>query len=139
MLDLAAVVPVAQGYIAEAKLQDRVDAVAGDFFRDPLPPSDLYGMGRILHDWSDEKVSIQLKKVRDALPAGGALLICEKILNPLKDGPTSAMLQSLNMLVCTEGRERSAAEYEALCEAAGFSRFESKLTGRGVDAMLATR
>lgn len=139
VFDLVAVVPVAQGYIREAGLEGRVDAVGGDFFRDPLPPADLYAMGRILHDWSEEKVAVLLKKVRDALPEGGALLICEKILNPAKDGPTSAMLQSLNMLVCTEGRERTAAEYEALCRAAGFSRFESKLTGRGVDAMLATR
>jgi acetylserotonin N-methyltransferase len=139
VFDLAPVVPVAKGYIGQAGLSDRVDAVAGDFFKDPLPKADLYAMGRILHDWSDEKVAFLLKKVRDALPEGGALLICEKILNPAKDGPTGAMLQSLNMLVCTEGRERSAAEYEALCKAAGFSRFESKLTGRGVDAMLATR
>ena len=29
--------------------------IAGDFFVDPLPPADLYSLGRILHDWSDEK------------------------------------------------------------------------------------
>ena len=30
-------------------------------------------------------------------------------------------MQSLNMLVCTEGKERSAGEYEALLRAAGFA------------------
>jgi acetylserotonin N-methyltransferase len=139
VFDLPAVVPVAKRYVEEAGLSERVDVAAGDFFKDPLPPADLYAMGRILHDWSEEKVAFLLRKVRDALPEGGALLICEKILNPEKDGPTSAMLQSLNMLVCTEGRERTAAEYEALAKAAGFGRFESRLTGRGVDAMLALR
>ena len=48
------------------------------------------------------------------LRAGGALLIIERLLTPAKDGPTSGLMQSLNMLVCTEGKERTLAEYEAL-------------------------
>jgi acetylserotonin N-methyltransferase len=141
--DLASVAPVAETYIAQAGLSDRIAAVAGDFFGgetgDALPEADLYAVSRILHDWSDEKVNRLLRRICESLPAGGALLICEKLLNETKDGPAGAYLQSLNMLICTEGRERTASEYEALVREAGFSGFEYRLTGQPVDAMLAVK
>ena len=43
--------------------------IAGDFFTDPLPEADLYSLGRILHDWSDEKIHRLLAKIYAALPA----------------------------------------------------------------------
>jgi acetylserotonin O-methyltransferase len=107
--------------------------IAGDFFTDPLPEADLYSLGRILHDWSDEKIHRLLAKIHAALPAGGGLLIAEKLLRP---DDVSAHMQSLNMLIGTEGRERSAAEYEALLRGAGFSKVESCVTGAYLDAVL---
>jgi acetylserotonin O-methyltransferase len=110
--------------------------IAGDFFTDPLPPADLYSVGRILHDWSDETIQQLLARIYAALPKGGGLLIAEKLLEP---GYVGAHMQSLNMLIGTEGRERSAAEYEALLRAAGFSKVESQVTGSYLDAVLARR
>jgi acetylserotonin O-methyltransferase len=110
--------------------------IAGDFFTDPLPQADLYSVGRILHDWSDEKIHRLLGRIYAALPAGGGLLVAEKLLEP---GYVSAHMQSMNMLVNAEGRERSAAEYEALLGAAGFSKVESRATGAYLDAILATK
>jgi acetylserotonin N-methyltransferase len=108
--------------------------IAGDFFTDPLPPADLYSLSRILHDWSEEKIRTLLAKIYAALPQGGGLLIAEKLL----DGHyVSAHMQSLNMLVATEGRERTAAQYEALLRAAGFAKIDSRRTGAPLDAMLA--
>jgi acetylserotonin N-methyltransferase len=46
-------------------------------------------------------------------------------------------MQSLNMLVCTEGRERSLAEYRALLESEGFTRVQGHRTGTPLDAVLA--
>jgi acetylserotonin O-methyltransferase len=110
--------------------------IAGDFFSDPLPPADLYSVGRILHDWSDEKTHRLLGRIYAALPAGGGLLIAEKLLEP---GYVSAHMQSLNMLIGAEGRERSSVEYQALLGAAGFSKIESRVTGAYLDAMLAIK
>jgi acetylserotonin N-methyltransferase len=45
-------------------------------------------------------------------------------------------MQSLNMLLCTEGRERTREEYRALLENAGFSEVEAKETGTPLDATL---
>ena len=107
--------------------------IAGDFFTDPLPPADLYSLGRILHDWSDETCHRLLAKIHVSLPSNGGLLIAEKLLAPDR---IAAHMQSLNMLIGTEGRERTAAEYEALLRAVGFSKVESRVTGAPVDAVL---
>lgn len=110
--------------------------IAGDFFTDPLPEADLYSLSRVLHDWSEEKIRQLLSKIYAALPQGGGLLIGEKLLEPHY---VSAHMQSLNMLVVTEGRERTSAEYEALLRAAGFSKVDSRRTGTPLDAILAIK
>jgi acetylserotonin O-methyltransferase len=110
--------------------------IAGDFFNDPLPAADLYGLGRILHDWSEDKIRTLVAKIHAALPDGGGLLIAEKLLD---ERNVPAHMQSLNMLIVTEGRERTAAEYEALLRAAGFSNVHSRQTGTPLDAILAIK
>lgn len=110
--------------------------IPGDFFTDPLPEADLYALGRILHDWSEDKVKLLLSKIHAALPTGGGLLIAEKLLEPHY---VAGHMQSLNMLVGNEGKERTAAEYEALLREAGFSRVECRKTGAPLDAILAIK
>jgi len=139
VFDLPGVVPETRRYIESAGLADRIGVQPGDFFTDPLPEADLFALGRILHDWSEPKILLLLRKIYERLPAGGGLLVCERILNPLKDGPVGSNLQSLNMLIVTEGKERTVAEYEALLGAAGFVNFRVCTTGRPLDAMLATK
>jgi acetylserotonin N-methyltransferase len=139
VFDLPPVVPQARRFIDQSSLAGRVGVHPGDFFADPLPPADLYSLGRIVHDWSAPKIHALLAKIHQALPAGGGLLIAERILYPFKDGPLSGNLQSLNMLVVTEGKERTAQEYEALLHEAGFAEFQARSTGRPLDAMLAIK
>lgn len=139
VFDLATVTPTARRYVELAGLQDRIGVQSGDFFTDALPEADLYSAGRVLHDWSEDKVRFLLGKICDRLPTGGGLLICERLLNEERDGPVTTYLQSLNMLLCTEGKERSASEYESLAREAGFSAFEYRTTGQPVDAMLAVK
>jgi acetylserotonin N-methyltransferase len=117
----------------------RVELIAGDFFHDELPPADLYAAGRILHDWSEDRIRLLLAKIHNAIEDGGALLIAEALLDDDKAGPVDAAMQSLNMLICTEGRERSAAEYRALLEQTGFRDVQAKRTGAPLDAILALK
>jgi acetylserotonin N-methyltransferase len=139
VFDLTAVVPLARELIAAEGLTGRVELTAGDFFKDPLPEADLFALGRIVHDWGEEDVRKLLGKIFERLPPGGALLIAEKLLDDDKSGPPWAVLQSLNMLVCTEGKERTLGEYEALLKAAGFARVEGKRTDSPLDAVLAVK
>ncbi len=124
---------------ARPRVGAQVDLVAGDFFVDPLPPSDLYAVGRILHDWAEEKIRRLLARIHSALDPGGALLIAERILQEDRRGPASTHMQSLNMLVCTEGRERTLSEYAALLEEAGFTGVQGRVTGTALDAILAIK
>jgi acetylserotonin N-methyltransferase len=115
----------------------RVSIVGGDFFSDPLPSADLYALGRIVHDWSEDKVLKLLSKVYDALPNNGAVMIGEKMINPERSGPSWALMQSLNMLIVTEGQERSAAEYSSLLKRVGFRSIEFAVTPAPLDCILA--
>ena len=136
VFDFPRVLRVAEEQIALSSARDRIQCVPGDFFRDPLPAADLYVMGRILHDWTEAKVKELVQKAYDALPSGGGLLLAEKLLDDDLHGPVPAQMQSLNMLICTEGKERSAAEYRAILSGAGFVGIEAVRTGKPVDAVL---
>jgi acetylserotonin N-methyltransferase len=131
--------PEAVDYAREFTAGTRVELLAGDFFADPLPPADLYAVSRILHDWGEEKIRALLDKIQAALPRGGALLIAEKLLKEDLSGPVHGHMQSLNMLICTEGRERSFSQYAELLQEAGFGRMEGKVTGAPLDAVLAVK
>jgi acetylserotonin N-methyltransferase len=134
LFDLPSVVEVAREFAG-----DRVVLVAGDFFVDPLPKGDLYAVGRILHDWSEEKIVALLGKIYAALPDGGGLLIAEKLMKEDRSGSVTTHMQSLNMLVCTEGRERTLGEYSALLRGAGFREIKGYVTGAPLDAVLALK
>jgi len=134
LFDLPSVIEVAKEHAG-----GRVLLLAGDFFVDPLPAADLYAVGRILHDWTEAKIEALLKRIYAALPEGGGLLIAEKLLQEDRSAPVATHMQSLNMLVCTEGRERTLSEYSALLRGAGFREISGRMTGAPLDALLALK
>jgi acetylserotonin N-methyltransferase len=137
--DLAPVIPFARKHILQAPASERIETVVADFFADPLPPADLYSLGRILHDWGEDRIALLLAKIFAALPAGGALLIAEKLVEEDRSGPLPALMQDLNMLVCTDGKERTLSEYESLLRSAGFHQISAKRTGAPLDVILAMK
>lgn len=139
VFDLPGAVEQAREHVAASRAADRLRVVEGDFFTDPLPEAELYALGRILHDWTEAKIAVLLRRIHDALPPGGGLLLAETLLDDDHAGPVHALMQSLNMLVCTEGRERSEAEYRELLLAAGFASVEARRTGTPLDAILARK
>jgi acetylserotonin N-methyltransferase len=139
VFDLPGVIPLAKEKINEASLGNRIEVSGGDFFTDPLPQADLYAVGRILHDWTEDKIHKLLERVFECLPKDGALLIAEKLLDEDKKGPIWAQMQSLNMLLVTEGKERTFKEYESLLKAAGYKEIMGQRTNGPVDAVLAIK
>jgi acetylserotonin O-methyltransferase len=139
VFDLPEVVPMTREMISASSVAGRVETIAGDFFADPLPEGDLFAMGRIIHDWSEEKIRTILERVRERLPAKGALLIAEKLLDEDKTGPRLLQTQNLNMLACTEGKERTLSEYEALLTRAGFTEVRGCRTPSPLDAVIAIK
>ena len=139
VFDLPDAMPLAREIVGSSSVADRIVVIAGDFFVDPLPPGDVYALGRILHDWTEAKILALLRRIHDALPADGALLIAEKLLNDERNGPRWAQMQSLNMLTCTEGKERTLGEYAELLEQSGFRNVEGRVTSSPLDAVLALK
>lgn len=137
--DLPDAIGLATEVIGQTDVADRVVAVGGDFFLDPLPEADLYAVGRILHDWSEEKIDVLLGRIFEVLPSGGALLVAEKMLTEDKTGPRWAQMQSLNMLTCTEGKERTLSEYAAVLRRHGFAQVSGCRTPAPLDAILAIK
>jgi acetylserotonin N-methyltransferase len=131
VFDLPRVAEIARDRIQRsAQVSSRIDFVAGDFFLDELPHADLFALGQIVHDWSETKVRALLGKIYKSLPESGGLLIVEKLLAENRAGPVSTLMQSLNMLLCTEGKERSLSEYRFLLEASGFGDVRGVVTER---------
>jgi acetylserotonin N-methyltransferase len=139
VFDLPEAIPLAKEVTGATDVAARVSFVSGDFFTDSLPPGDVYALGRILHDWTETKILTLLTKIHTALPAGGMVLIAEKLLHDDKAGPEWAVLQSLNMLVCTEGKERTLGEYEALLWRAGFRDVTGYRTPSPLDVVTARK
>ncbi|HTI89922.1 MAG TPA: methyltransferase [Puia sp.] len=130
-LDLPPVKPLAEALIGQFKLGDRIHPMAGDFLKDPLPSAEIIAMGNILHGMNEESKQELLKKVYDALPAGGVFIAIENIIDEDRRQNTFGLLMSLNMLIENgDAFDYTMADFSKWAKAAGFKRVESMpLTG----------
>ena len=101
--DLPPVRPHFEAYAAANGVADRLAFQAGDFFADPLPEADVLVMGHVLHDWDLQRKRILLEKAYAALPAGGALIVYETLIDDERKDNALGLLMSLNMLIETPG------------------------------------
>ena len=73
VFELQSVVDVAEHFrpsAEECPNRDNVSFVAGDFFKDNLPPADLYSLVQVIHDWDEEKIDLLLRRVYASLSSG---------------------------------------------------------------------
>jgi hypothetical protein len=123
--DLPVVEPIARRTIEAAGVSERVEAVGGDFFADPLPKADVITMGLILHDWDLEGKKQLIKAAYDALPDGGAFIVIENLIDDERRENTFGLLMSLNMLIeFGEAFDFTGADFAAWCKEAGFKETE---------------
>ena len=131
--DLPVVVPIAEKAIAAAGLTDRVKAVSGDFFADPLPQADVITMGLILHDWNLDRKMDLIRAAYDALPEGGAFIIIENLIDDARRENAFGLMMSLNMLIeFGDAFDFTGSDFAGWCREAGFKDVEIlPLTGPG--------
>jgi hypothetical protein len=121
--DLPIVQPIFEKYAQANQVSDRVRFQAGDFFKDPLPQVDVLIMGHILHDWNLEEKRRLLAKAYAALPAGGALIVYEALIDDDRRQNAFGLLMSLNMLIETPGGfDYTGRDCQEWMQAAGFRR-----------------
>ena len=120
--DLPAVAPIFEEYVAMVGVADRLAFQPGSFFSDPLPTADVVLMGHILHDWDLPTKQMLIAKAFDALPAGGALIVYEAIIDDDRSRNAFGLMMSLNMLIETPGGfDYTGADCASWMKAAGFS------------------
>lgn len=129
--DLPPVGPIFEDYVKSFGLEDRLTFTPGDFFKDPIPSSDVLIMGHILHDWNLQEKLALLKKAYDALPKGGALIVHESIIDDNRSKNAFGLLMSLNMLIETPGGfDYSGADCTGWMKKTGFRKtFVKHLVG----------
>ncbi len=113
------VAQAARASVAASGHADRVDIVAGDFFREVPSGGDLYVLKSVLHDWDDRRALHILGNVHRAAEPGSRLVVIEM---PLPSGPGGSFVHLLDllMLVGLGGRERTVEDYSALLEQSGY-------------------
>jgi hypothetical protein len=122
--DLPAVTAIARKKIAAQGLSDRVEARELDFFAQPFPRADVITMGLILHDWNLDKRMQLIRCAYDALPAGGAYIVIELMIDDARREPFG-LLSSLNMLIeFGDAFDYTAADFDRWSRSVGFRRTE---------------
>jgi len=121
LFDLPAVAERARTRLARGPAGARTDVVAGDFFVDPLPRgADLATLIRVVHDHDDHAALALLRKVREAMAPGGALLLAE----PMSDTPGARAMGDayfgIYLFAMGQGRPRSRQELARLLHEAGY-------------------
>ncbi|WP_314253253.1 methyltransferase [Streptomyces kutzneri] len=115
----------------------------GDFLHDERLPGghEVILLSMILHDWDEGTGRRLLDKCFAALPPGGAVIICELVLDDDERGPAPAALMGLTMLVETRsGHNYTYAEYRGWLADAGFGPVEVlPLVAAGANAALVCR
>ena len=120
--DLPEVAPIFEEYVERAGVTDRLRFEAGSFFDRELPAADVVLMGHILHDWDLPTKTMLIRKAYDAVPAGGALIVYEAIIDDDRSQNAFGLMMSLNMLIETPGGfDYTGADCSAWMKEAGFS------------------
>jgi len=120
--DLPEVGPIFEEYVAGVGVSERLTFKAGSFFTEDLPKVDVVLMGHILHDWDLPTKKMLIAKAFDAIPAGGALIVYEAIIDDDRSKNAFGLMMSLNMLIETPGGfDYTGADCSAWMREAGFS------------------
>jgi hypothetical protein len=119
--DLPEVGPIFEEYVEGQGLSSRLRFQPGSFFTDSLPTADVIMMGHILHDWDLEQKRMLLRKAYDALPAGGALLVYDAMIDDDRSKNAFGLMMSLHMMVETYGGfDYTGADCRGWMREAGF-------------------
>jgi len=133
IVDLPHAASGARAQIGAARLGDRCEFVAGDFF-ESVPGGDLYLLKHVLRDWPDDDAVRVLSRCRDAGRAGARLLIVDWLIGPRNQPGPAKIADLFVMLVLRGGRDRTEDEFRSVLDAAGaeLDRITHLATGQAV-------
>ena len=122
IFDLPGTLAVTRRYVETAPCRDRIELLAGDFNRDPLPGGfDLIFLSNIIHGEDEAAVEALLRKCAAALQSGGRIVIKDHILDADLTSPAVGAIFSIQMLLFARGRDYSLEEVRMWLQRAGFT------------------
>ncbi len=127
LFDRSRVIEAAGRALKSAGVSDRAECVGGSFLKSVPAGCDAYILKNIIHDWNDEQAVEILSNCRSAMEDNGKILLVERLLQDEHAASMEAICADLDMLVlggANSARERTRAQYEALCRSA-----DCELTG----------
>ncbi len=125
LFDLPAVLGLTQKNHVSLGLDARMSYHPGSFFQDELPKgADLVTLVRVAHDHPDGAVLGILKRIYQALPAGGSLLLAEPMAQEPGDKPLGDAYFHLYLLAMGAGRYRTPGELKSMLLETGFERVD---------------
>ncbi|WP_247513273.1 methyltransferase [Bradyrhizobium sp. 157] len=123
VFDLPRCAEAASKHLKQIGVDDRVEFVAGDFFKTVPAIADAIILKSIIHDWDDARSVTILQNCRKALSDGGKLLLVERLMPErpsMSDEDREQALSDLNMLRGPGGLERTERQYRELLHQSGF-------------------
>lgn len=120
IMDFPQVCEVAEGYIAQYKMQNRVKVHAANIWQDHWPLADLHFYSNMYHDWMPDKCHFLTAKSFSSLESGGRIVIHEMLYNDDKTGPFAIAAFSMIMMGWTEGKMYSGQELTKMLDEVGF-------------------
>ena len=123
VFDFPNICTVAEEFIAQAGVSDRVKTQPGDFYYDELPRgADLIGYITPLQAYGKDDVQFLIKKAYDAVEPGGGIIILDYMLDDDKTGPMEPAFVHLTggISQTNPGRVNTGAEFREYLSKAGF-------------------
>lgn len=120
VLDRQHICEVAEEFIVQYGLQDRIKTHWADMWSEPFPEADLHFYSNIFHDWPLERCKFLADKSFGSLPSGGRVIIHDVLYNEDKTGPFAPAAYSMLMMGWTEGESYSGPELCVMLKDAGF-------------------
>ena len=115
-----------------ADLEGRCRFIEGDLFGEWSASADAVILARVVHDWPDRDALRILRRAREAMSRDDTLYVMEMVLDDTAGG---GGLLDLNMLVMTQGAERTAEQFRDILGEAGF-RLNDVIETKSVSSVL---
>jgi len=133
VFDLPRCAEAAGKHLRQIGVGDRVEFVAGDFFKTVPAIADHPQEHHSRLDWDDARSVAILQNCRRALPDSGKLLLVERLMPEMptmSDEDREQALSDLNMLRGPGGLERTEGQYRELLDRSGFDLVATYSAGR---------
>jgi len=133
VLDLPAVIPITQQFIAEAGATDRVQVLAADVVHTPVPGTyDVAVMRSFLQVLSSDNALQALRHIGAAITPGGVIYIVGRVLDDARCSPLGAVgFNLLALNIFDAGRAYTEREHRAWLTAIGFAHIERRPLAEG--------